>query len=319
MQFTTADIHLAEDFSGRLKKACQEMLAGKPISRALSENGISPSTFKALVKGLKKSTGLIENPEVLRHPAWQDDLVSDLWNGEDVYIPTDFDETLERIEAVELDDAEKHIIDFCYKERLSLHEVAGKLGIDESTAAIKRTSALRKLRARRDELVLGLEYTDRLKQLRELYDRHSKELSWMQDGIAYLKEMDADFTEDESLDDQARAFFKEAGVRKLSDLAGVKPVKLLERIVTDAYGYVEALKVPDDERLIYPDTELKDLDFSTKTLIAFEKAGLDTVGDVLALNEDEAAGIPGIGMKQLIHLCWLILGEYYGPENRENT
>lgn len=319
MQFTTADIHLADDFSGRLKKACQEMLAGKPISRALSENAISPSNFKTLVKGLKKSTGPIENPEVLRHPAWQDDLVSDLWDVETVYVPTDFEEALERIEAAEFNDEEKQIIDFCYKDRLSLGETAEKLGIGEPTASMKKSSALSKLRSHKDELVLGLEYTDSMKQLRALYDSHQQELSWMQEGISYLKEMDADFAENETVDERTKAFFKEVGVRKLSDLIGIRPVSLLMRIVTDAYGYVEELKVPDDERLIYPDTELKDLDFSTKTLIAFEKAGLDTVGDVLALNEDEAAGIPGIGMKQLIHLCWLILGEYYGPENRENT
>lgn len=319
MQFTTADIHLAEDFSGKLKKACQEMLAGKPTSRALADNDISQSTFKTLIRGLRKSAPVI-NPEELdlRHPAWQDDLVSDLWDVETVYVPTDFEEALERIEAAEFNDEEKQIIYFCYKDRLSLGETAEKLGIGEPTASMKKSSALSKLRSHKDELVLGLEYTDSMKQLRALYDSHQQELSWMQEGISYLKEMDADFAENETVDERTKAFFKEVGVRKLSDLIGIRPVSLLMRIVTDAYGYVEELKVPDDEQLIYPDTELKDLDFSTKTITAFHNVGLETVGDVLELDENEAAGIPGVGVKQLTHLCWLILGDTNGPENREN-
>ena len=338
MQFTTADIHAAEDFSKALSQACTEVLGGKPLSQALDGQGISTSAFKTLLRSLKKSNGQtasensltssvksenrqktivakdnsprISELEQYRHPAWQDDLVSDICGDEEVYVPKDFDETLEQLEEELLDDDERLIIDSYYKKRQSLREVAAQLGINESNAALKKNAAIRTLKARKRDLVMGREYIKTLSELQELYDRRQTELKWMNDAITFLAKMNADAGI--AADEEERSFFKEEGMLKLSEVIGVSPSELLSRVVKSAYGYVEALKVPDDERLIYPDTLLSDLDLPTKSVLAFERAGLSTVGDVLALSEAQACAIPGVSAKLLLHICWMILGEENG-------
>lgn len=311
MQFTTADIHAAEDFAKALSQACTEVLGGKPLSQALDGQGISTSAFKTLLRSLKKSNGQTASElEEYRHPAWQDDLVSDICGDEEVYVPKDFDETLEQLEEELLDDDERLIIDSYYKKRQSLREVAAQLGINESNAALKKNAAIRTLKARKRDLVMGREYIKTLSELQELYDRRQTELKWMNDAITFLAKMNADTGI--AADEEERSFFKEEGMLKLSEVIGVSPSELLSRVVKSAYGYVEALKVPDDERLIYPDTLLSDLDLPTKSVLAFERAGLSTVGDVLALSEAQACAILGVSAKLLLHICWMILGEENG-------
>ena len=157
---------------------------------------------------------------------------------------------------------------------------------------------------------MGREYIKTLSELQELYDRRQKELKWMNDAITFLAKMNADAGI--AADEEERSFFKEEGMLKLSEVIGVSPDELLSRVVKSAYGYIEALKVPDDERLIYPDTLLSELDLPTKSVLAFERAGLSTVGDVLALSEAQACAIPGVSAKLLLHICWMILGEENG-------
>lgn len=308
MQFTTADIHAAEDFSKALASACSEIMGGRPLSQALAEQGISQSTFKTLLKGLKQNNGknADQTAEHL-HPSWQDDLVADICGREDVYIPKDFEKTLSAVGKQVLDEEQRRIIEFYYKDRMSLGEVAEQLKISESNVSIKKNAAIRALRSRKRDLVLGRDYIDAQSRLRQLYESREEELKWMQQAISFLSEM----TDDDvvTADERERAFFKEEGMKKLSDVMGISPSELLSRIVKSAYGYVEALKVPDDERLIYPDTPLWQLELPVKSVQAFERAGINTVGELLALSEDDACDIAGVSARQLLHICWMILGE----------
>lgn len=311
MQFTTADIHAAEDFAKGLLRVCSEILEGKPFSQALDDEGIGVSAFKTVLKSIKKSNGV--NASELaeyRHPAWQDDLVSDICGSEEVYVPRDFEETLSAVEEQVLGDEGRRIIDYYYKKHLSLRETASLLGINESNAAIKKNAAISALKTRKRDLVIGREYLSTLSELRDLYDRRQTELGWMRDAVFFLQKMNADATVEVS--DEERSFFKEEGMIKLSEVTGVSPEELLSRVVKSAYGYVEALKVPDDERLIYPDTMLSELDLPKKTVLAFERAGVSTVGEVLALSEEKACEIPGVSARLLLHICWMILGEENG-------
>ena len=183
-------------------------------------------------------------------------------------------------------------------------------GINESNAAIKKNAAIKALRSRKRDLVMGREYLSTLEELKGVYDRRQAELGWMRDAVSFLKKMNADAVVEVS--DEERSFFKEEGMLKLSEVIGVSPSELLSRVVKSAYGYVESLRVPDDERLVYPDTLLSELDLPKKSVIAFERAGYDTVGEVLSLSEAQACDIPGVSARLLLHICWMILGEENG-------
>lgn len=344
MQFTTSDIQLAETFAKNLSEACREMLDAVPVSQALARNSVSQSTFSTLVRGLRKSEGESvpddKDIEKFRHPAWQDDLVYDLCGEKYVYIPSDFDEILAGIEDEYLEDAEKNIIDSFYNGRKSVKVIAQEIGINESNVRVKKNQALMKLREHVSDLVAGKKYLSNLGQMKEQYRRHQDELSWMKSAIAFMERIapafDNDISSDDSLTDEEKNFYTDHGVRRLRDLMNVNPEKLLFEFTESAAGYAAALsdgvhggeedsekkfrssdgsETVDFER-VYPDTDLGELGLRKKTLDAFHSQGLDTVGDVLSLDEEEVRSIPDVGDRQIIHLCWQAL---HGIEKKGNT
>lgn len=325
MQFTTSDIQLAEKFALDLTAACGEMLEGIPVSRALLCHSVSVSTFSTLIRGLRKSKDnehfTDDDIRSLRHPAWQDDLVSDICGDEYVYIPGDFEETLEDIEDRYLDLKEKEIIDSYYRGRKSVDEIAEQIGIDASNVRVKKNQALMKLRDHADDLVCGQDYLNHLDEMRRQYTRHGQELSWMKSAISFMKKMDADFDADidsnEELSDEEKHFFIDHGVRKLSDMMHVDTSELMTEFVEGTEGYAAALAAElGSEQQVYPDTPLDEIGFSRRTLDAFHRQGLSTAGDVFALGEKEVRSLHDVGDKQIIHLCWQAL---HGIEKKGKT
>lgn len=305
MRVNQSDMCEAGIFAVSLQKACDEMLAGEPMSTALSENDISKNTFITLIKGLRKPGSHDmpdkEHMEALRHPAWQDELAYDICGDDSVYVPPDFEEALHDAEEKYLDQEETAVIESYYKKGMTVRQAARFAGIDDSNAGNKKNMALAELRKHKDELFAGKKFMDRYHELKEAYDRQADGIRWMDEAIGFLKRMDKDgdndFTGQDGLPDEAREFYTANGFRKISDIYGASPEELVKKIYDFA---TERAMVKNDAFSL--DDKLADLEFPEETLEAFEDAGLITVDDALSLSEDEAAALPRAGRKGIMRL-----------------
>lgn len=230
MKYTPEDIARVKSFALRLSAACEDITGGKPKSRALEDHHISRSLFYTILRGLHQAESLTqEEVDGLKHPAWQDELTSDLGVDEPCYMPADFEETLTRMEGTLLAPEEREVIEAYYKGHKSIAEISVQLGIAESTVRSRRRSALKELSAHREELVLGAEYLDRLRAARQAQSDHLDEMRWMQDAIDWIEDTDAESAqslEDMEISEEARQFYREHGLTTVAeamryDLAGI--------------------------------------------------------------------------------------------------
>lgn len=301
MRFTTADIRLADDFSTRLSRACAQMKDGVPISRALYTSGISRSNFTTLIRSLRASPVVPSSGETVDCPLWTDELVTDICGKAGVYVPVDFIQSLARVEDECLDEDEKRIIHFFYEEGKTMEETARLAGLDDSNAARCRNRALAKLRQHKDELVKGTDYVDRYSELQRLYAERTQELSWMAQGISYLKSIGKDVTiDDAGLGDEAKAFYRKNGVRALSDLMSIAPAELIRALTESARPEETHSRLPDD-------TLLSDLDFTRQSVAAFSQMGIRTVGDILSLGDDEVMTLSEERRRDVLRLYRMLI------------
>lgn len=326
MRFLSSDIRLCEEFARRLSLAASQMKDGVPISRALAEAGISHSTFSTLVKGLRQcEPSFVSDQEIreLRPLAWEDDLAGDLFE-EMVYIPGDFSEELSLVEREELSDQEREVIDLYYRNRQSTGEIADRLSIHPNTVRAIRERAIRKLRRRRDDLVLGYEYLKRLSDLKEQYRQYKRELLWISQARAFIADLeragDRELDPDQMLPEE-KAYFTRQGVRTLGDAMEADPSEIFYDLIEAAEGYgAELMARMDleerDREAIGPDTPLSETGLSRRAVEALSAEGIHTVGEALSLSEKELIAVPGIGYAQIIRLYYEAI---HGRERRSDS
>lgn len=308
MRVNRYDMSQAGVFAVSLQKACEEMLAGAPMTKALSGHGISKNTFLTLIKGLRKPGSHdmpdSEHLDALKHPSWQDELAYDICGDDSVYVPDDFEEELYDIEEKYLEPDEAEIIELCYKNGMTVKKAAKLMDLAESNAAKKKNLALEKLRDHKDELYFGKKFMDSYHELKTVYDSNAAQIRWMDEAIDYLN--DAAYQSEKDIDEltlEAKDFFIENGFRKISDIYGLTPEEVVKRI-TDFATEQAVVKTAE----FSPDDRLSDMDFSEETLRVFDDEGLVTVEDAFALSDDEAASLPKAGRIGLMKLYRMAAG-----------
>lgn len=318
MRITVSDIREARDFAGQLEKACDGILNGETRTDALGREDISLSVFLTLIRGLRKTSGSDEGQqaEKLRHPAWQDRLMHEVTGNEYFYLPDDFEEALhDTMERVLLDD-ERRVIDLLYPQTKSYQTVAEETGLSENTVRAREKSAIKKLRAHENEFVMGKEYIFRLSELQQKQDEYQQTLDWMDEALDYLDDLGSDEAgkvADQPVSPTALSFYRRNGLVTLADVVEHTLPELFTR-VTDAADENGAFE-RDGEYLLAVrsgdfsiDSELNEsIGLDTKTTNAFAEAGVHTVRDFLALPEEDAFSIKGIGPKTVVYIYRRVL------------
>ena len=231
MKYTSKDISDVKKYAERLQTACDEMLGGKPKSRALEENGINRSGFYTILNGIHRKNASEEPDEDLSHPAWQDAFIYDISGDQNVYLPPDFEEELKAIEERFFNPDEIAIINAFYQEQKSIAEISETLGIAQSSVRTKKKRSLKKLASHKNELYHGKEFTVKLSSLKNAQSAHLQMLSWIQDALDWLEDCDDEMKESlDSLDisSEARQFYHDNGLVTLGDAIKYDLAELFE-------------------------------------------------------------------------------------------
>ncbi len=310
MKYTTNDIKDMSHFAESLSNTCREILNGVPKSRALEKNNISYTTFYTVLRGLRMEDAATRNAEKassmddLRHPVWQDALLEDICGSEEAYLPEDFEDELYALEKRYMKEDDASLINRLYIDGMSISEIAEERKCSEPPLRTKKNRALKILRAHKNELVLGKSYIDKYDELVKLNSEHLNQLEWMTRAISYLKKLSKESLEkirDAGITEDAKNFYEHNGFYYLADIIGVDFEKLFVAINTEMNDRQTFLAVSGDKG-VSPDTSLSELGFKENIITAFHSAGYYKVGDILKLDETQVRSIPGIGLKQIVHL-----------------
>ena len=247
---------------------------------------------------------LHDQEQHLRHPVWQDALLEDICGSEEAYLSDDFEEELYDVEKRYMKKEEAELINRLYIDGKTIAEIAEEQQCSEPPLRTRKRRALKTLRDHKKELVLGKDYIDKYKELLKLNSDHINQLEWMEKAIEYLEKLSAQTAEkikDTGISNDAKTFYENNGFYYLADIIGVDFEKLFVAITTETTKKGSFLAVSGGKG-VSPDTPLPELGFKESIITAFHNAGYNTVGDILKLDETQVRSIPGIGLKQIIHL-----------------
>lgn len=306
MRISISDIRAAADFAKRLERACDGILNGETRTKALDREDISLSVFLTLIKGLKKSGDeSAKKIEELRRPAWQDELVRNMTGEEYFFLPDDFEAALKDVMERVLDDDERRAIQLLYPEKNTFEQAAGRMGISVNTVRARQKSALKLLKEHADEFVVGKKFLKKLDLVKAKQDEYEQALDWLDEAIDYLDELGEDENEsiaDQPISDAALAFYSRSGLVTLADVVEHTLPEIFTEI-SDGH-YLAAVRSGDFDM----DSKLDErIGLDAKTANAFASAGIRTVREFLALPENEAFSIKGVGPKTVVYIYRRVL------------
>lgn len=309
MNYTINDIRAVSDFADSLKKACAEILNGMPKNRALVKNNISITTFNTLMKNMSKDRKTAYAAKVIeetRHPSWQDDLIYDMCGDDSVFLPSDFEDELLDLEKIYLTDDQAEIINLYYIKKMDIQEIAAQKDVNAQTVREQRRRALRILGSHQEELFAGKEYINRFEELDTAYKGHCNALSWMRAGVRYIEQVSDDSDQSiadlHDISDEAKKYYRANGYMYLADVMKTDLKHLFVSLSRTVEKEGAFLSYTGNGKGILPETSLSSVGLRDKTVDAFNKAGYETVGDILSLDREKALSIPGVGCAQIVYL-----------------